>query len=1097
MILKRFLAFLVSVVLVFSLVLNILPQQARAADTIKIVGSWPDAGNWSFDNSKIVLSETSTPGLYYGEYTFQNAGDYNFKVVENRDKWYMTATTLGYDQDGNIKYTAQANDVIKFWYFKNSHLLLLSPDFPNGPSDIGVTHNLKMFGVNGDGDENNDNYIFQSVMGATYTYVFDASNQDLGLPWPGFKVAFNKMSGNWWKWSATGDNGKITFRDNGGDNINISVLKDSNGNLLKTKYYIDLINGWIFTEKDLTNLQPLDFVDNSSVIGGSSIHLAWDPYTPNANPLSAKLYYKIVDVSTNSELVSLSNYSTNNKIDIPREWIGKTIKVVANAKIGEITGPNVEFTLSVVDLPQDQIVAAANYITYNCIDENFLNLAQGDSLQNITSNFSVVTSYVYNVVYEGNSYPLTFTIDWESSNSSILAISGSTVTVTRPTQGDLQVDLRAKARFGATLADGQKMFTLTVKKFLLGVDGGIPVTFNVTVPDYTPANDNIYVAGDFKTDKLPYWDPAGIKLTKIGDKTYSVTLYLPQGAVVEYKYTRGNWSKVEKDAFGQEIPNRVLIVTGPSMTKNDVVEAFADLGPTKQGGIPSINLVINIPQQTVIDTGDGGKVIKAEGGSISVANSKNVALIDNRSVLNAIIKNENYSIAVKSSQQAYPVVNIERQAIETLKEKGVKRIEIKYPDTSVFVDIYKSVASDIQVQVFQSSKEEIKTAESQLLKNVDDYTTVKIIAMKEFKIIRGEGLDTSNTIYVFKLNSPMEDGVIPCIKNNDNITPVKDYYTEDNYLIVKAKGSQKIAFAKVEKKFDDSDSLSHEVATLVSLGLVTGDTTNRINLDRPISRAELAVLIGKAFDLYQRYYRNHFADISKYDWYAPYVEALKENGILDGYNNKFNPKGLVTREQLAKIAVNIAEQFTSKTPEPKTVADFDKVSSWAKDYVQKALTYGIMSVDAQGDFRPQDYATREEVFSTLYNLIVMKNKSLKDYITADLKPAGVEVTFKVKVPQNTPDDNIHIAGTFSAIGYSDWNPSDNNLKLTKNADGTYSITMYIPEGTTIEYKYVRGEWSKVEKGPNGEELSNRSVTIKKGADNKMLIEDTVAKWADK
>ncbi|WP_232841762.1 hypothetical protein [Caldicellulosiruptor acetigenus] len=81
--LKRFLALLVSFAFVFSLVLNILPQQARAADTIKIVGNWTDAGNWNFDVSTIVLNETSTPGLYYGEYTFQTGGTYEFKAVIN------------------------------------------------------------------------------------------------------------------------------------------------------------------------------------------------------------------------------------------------------------------------------------------------------------------------------------------------------------------------------------------------------------------------------------------------------------------------------------------------------------------------------------------------------------------------------------------------------------------------------------------------------------------------------------------------------------------------------------------------------------------------------------------------------------------------------------------------------------------------------------------------------------------------------------------------------------------------------------------------------------------------------------------------------
>lgn len=1093
-ILKRSLAFMVSVALLFSVFLNILPQQARAADTVKIVGNWADAGNWSFDNSVIVLNETTTPGLYYGEYTFQTGGTYEFKAVINGSIW-CTGVPKVSDQNTNVSITVSDNQTVKFWFFKNSQLVLDSTHFPNGLQDVTGQYSFKFVGLNNEWDPNDNKYQFERVSDAMYTYVYDNTLNDFSIPW-GFKVIIGGFGNFSWAWNGAKEGSNIKFKE-GGKNIDLNQLKETNGNLLKTKFYLDVLNGWLFTEKDLANIQPLDFVNNGSIIGGSSIHLTWQPYVPNSNPIFANLYYKVIDSDTNNELVGMTDYSTNNRIDIPREWIGKTIKIIANAKIGEITGPTVEFTLNVVDLPQEQIVAAANYITYNYINETFLNLSQGDSLQNITSNFSVVTSYVYNVAYEGNTYPLTFTIDWESSNTSILTVSGNTVTVTRPTQGDLQVNLIAKARFGSVLAEGQKVFTLTVKKFLLGVDGGVPVTFNVTVPDYTPAGDNLYIAGDFKTDKLPFWDPAGIKLIKVGDKTYSVTLYLPQGAVVEYKYTRGSWSKVEKDAYGQEIPNRVLTVTGPSMTKNDVVEAFADLGPTRQGGLPSVNLVINISQQTVIDTGNGGKVIKAEGGSIAVPNSKNVVLIDNRGVLNAITKNGNYSIEVKSSQQVYPVVNIEKQAVETLKQKGVKTVEVKYPDVSVFVDIYKTNAADIEVQVFQPSKEEVKVAETQLLKSVDDYTNIKVIDMKEFKIIRGEDLDTSSTVYVFKLNFPVEDGVVPGILTDNSITPVKDYYIENNYLVVKTKGSQKIVFAKVEKKFDDVDTLDSEIATLVSLGLVIGDDTNRINLDSPISRAELATLVGKAFDLYQKYYKNYFKDVSKYSWYAPYVEALKENGILDGYKGEFNPKGLITREQLAKIFANIAAKYENRISASKEVPDLEKASSWAKEYIKDVVAYGIMDIDTQGNFRPKDYATRQEVFNALYNLIALKNNSLKNYITPNLKPFGVEVTFKVKVPQNTPDDNIHIAGTFASIGYSDWNPSDKSLRLTKNMDGTYSITMYIPEGMSIEYKYVRGEWSKVEKGPNGEELSNRKVTITRDANNKMLIEDEVARWADK
>jgi phospholipase/lecithinase/hemolysin len=1094
MLLKRSLALLVSIVLVFSLFLSVFPQQARAQDTIKIVGNWQDAGNWNFDSSNIVLSETSTPGLYYGEYTFKTGGSYEFKAVINGSIWCTGAPKVA-DNNTNIPLNVTDGQTVKFWFFKNSQLVIDSTHFPNGPDCLVGQNSFKFVGVNNEWNPNDGKYQFIRVPDATYTYLYDNSYNDFSIPY-GFKIIISGFGNLSWAWNGAKEGSVVKFKE-GGDNIDLKEFKESNDNLLKTKFFLDILNGWLFTEKDLTNIQPVDFANNGSVIGGTSVHLTWAPYTPNANPLSAKLYYKIIDVSNDSELVSLTDYSTIHKIDIPREWIGKTIKIIANAKIGEITGPNVEFTLNIVDLPQDLIVEAANYITYNSIDETFLNLAQGDTVQNITSNFAVVTSYVYNVVYEGNSYPLTFNIDWESSNSSVLTINGSIVVVTRPTQGDLHVELRARARFGAISADGQKIFTLTVKKFLLWIDSGIPVTFNVTVPDYTPDNDNIYIAGDFKTDKLPKWDPAGIKLIKVGDKKYSITMYLPPNVTIEYKYTRGSWSKVEKDAFGNEISNRVLQINNQAVTKNDVVEAFADLGAVKQG-LPTVNLVINVPQQTVIDTGDGGRVIKAEGGAISVPNTKNTVLIDIRSALNAIIKGENYTVAVKSSQQTYPLVSIEKQAVEGLKQKGAKNIEVKYSDTSVFVDIYNSAPSDIQVQVFQVPKEKIKIEESKLLTGVDDYTNIKILNMRDFKIVReGEVDKSNNAIYVFKLSSPIDDGVVPITFNDNGITPIKDFYIEGEYVIVKGKGSQTIGFAKIEKNFSDVDSIENSVATLVSLGIVQGDNENCLNLDKFITRAELAALFGRTFDLSQKYYRGYFADISKYNWYAPYVEALKENGILDGYNNKFNPNGLVTREQLSKIAVNIAEKYVSETLQKKAIADLEKASGWAKEYIQKALAYKVMDVDDQGNFRPQDYATRNEVFTTLYNLIVLRNKDLKNYITSDLKPLGVEVTFKVKVPQNTPDDNIHIAGTFSSIGYSDWNPSDNNLKLLKNADGTYSITMYIPEGTTIEYKYVRGEWSKVEKGPNGEELSNRNVTIRKGADNKMLIEDIVSRWADK
>ena len=59
----------------------------------------------------------------------------------------------------------------------------------------------------------------------------------------------------------------------------------------------------------------------------------------------------------------------------------------------------------------------------------------------------------------------------------------------------------------------------------------IPVTFVVTVPDYTKEGEgDVYIAGDFGTDTLPFWDPAGLPMTQIDDQHWTVTLEIPEGA---------------------------------------------------------------------------------------------------------------------------------------------------------------------------------------------------------------------------------------------------------------------------------------------------------------------------------------------------------------------------------------------------------------------------------------------------------------------------------------------------------------------------------------------------------------------------------------
>jgi glycosidase len=115
-------------------------------------------------------------------------------------------------------------------------------------------------------------------------------------------------------------------------------------------------------------------------------------------------------------------------------------------------------------------------------------------------------------------------------------------------------------------------------------------------------------------------------------------------------------------------------------------------------------------------------------------------------------------------------------------------------------------------------------------------------------------------------------------------------------------------------------------------------------------------------------------------------------------------------------------------------------------------------------------------------------------VTASVKLEGAVVTFKVKVPDNTPKDApVFLAGDFGTPDYPQWNPGAEKMKMTNNGDGTYQITLKLPTGSSPQYKYVRGTWDAVEKGPQCEEIANRQILVKGG---ESTVNDEVAKWRD-
>ncbi|TPW09519.1 MAG: esterase, partial [bacterium] len=100
------------------------------------------------------------------------------------------------------------------------------------------------------------------------------------------------------------------------------------------------------------------------------------------------------------------------------------------------------------------------------------------------------------------------------------------------------------------------------------------ITIRVDAPNSTPAGDVVHIAGDFQG-----WNPASPAhaLVHQPDGLWTIDLNLTAGQPIQFKFTHGSWTRVEKDAAGLEIPNRTLTPVA-GQTYDFTVATWADLG---------------------------------------------------------------------------------------------------------------------------------------------------------------------------------------------------------------------------------------------------------------------------------------------------------------------------------------------------------------------------------------------------------------------------------------------------------------------------------------------------------------------------------------
>ena len=161
------------------------------------------------------------------------------------------------------------------------------------------------------------------------------------------------------------------------------------------------------------------------------------------------------------------------------------------------------------------------------------------------------------------------------------------------------------------------------------------------------------------------------------------------------------------------------------------------------------------------------------------------------------------------------------------------------------------------------------------------------------------------------------------------------------------------------------------IAHSVARGYFKGEGEGRFAPNRAITRAEFVTILGRKAGITPSGASTAFGDVKADAYYAPYVAWAESKGIVKGTGfGKFEPNRTITREEMAVILDKfLADQ--NKTYSSTNKGQFNdglKVSSWAKESVEKMTNQGLLSGVGNGNFVPKGSFTRAQAAQVLYTI---------------------------------------------------------------------------------------------------------------------------------
>ena len=209
-------------------------------------------------------------------------------------------------------------------------------------------------------------------------------------------------------------------------------------------------------------------------------------------------------------------------------------------------------------------------------------------------------------------------------------------------------------------------------------------------------------------------------------------------------------------------------------------------------------------------------------------------------------------------------------------------------------------------------------------------------------------------------------------------TPDSSHDNEDEYLTAEFQSKYPISpwDYDPDMPYNDvpkSNGAYNYILEATEMGLFNGTTTYTFSPNLEIERGMLVTVLWRLEGSPKATKDSGFTDVPDGMYYVEAVNWAAENGIVNGMgDDKFEPAGKATREQLVTVLYRYAKYLNKDTSASASLSKFtdaSRVGAYAQEAMQWAVGSGLVNGVTPTTLCPQNNTPREQLATLLVRLI--------------------------------------------------------------------------------------------------------------------------------